>query len=320
VLLPVAVILLFPVLLVMFDSDWAFGDDLSSLDLDGRLVPLVVMPVIGVVFLVRALRGRMGVRQFRIDEFARANSFTYAAREDGPRLPGMIFTRRGETSAFSTDVVRRDSDPSFVVANHTLATGSGKERREYRWGYAAIRLAVPLPHIVLDAQRNNGSGNPDLPVSLASHQRLSLEGDFDRHFALYCPQGYEADALYLFTPDTMARLIDNAALFDIEIIDDYLFLYAPDELSTLDPARWQTVLSAIDVLANRAVQWQRWRDDRLEVAPSAQWRGDAVPYSARETGVAAPGRRLARRTDWWKIALAIPVLIVLYNVYMAVFR
>jgi hypothetical protein len=320
VLVPVAVILLFPVLLILFDGDWAFGDDLSSLDLNGRLLPLLVMPVIGLVLLVRSLWRRNGVRQFRIDAFARANSFDYTAWASGPRLPGMIFSRQGETSAFSTDVVRSDSDPSFVVANHTLATGSGKSRREYRWGYAFIRLAVPLPHIVLDAQRNNSLGKPALPVSLASRQRLSLEGDFDRHFALYCPEGYEADALYLFTPDTMARLIDDAALFDIEIIDDYLFLYSPEEVSTLDPARWQEVLSAIDVFSRRVEQWRRWRDDRIEVGAPSERPVDAVPFSARPTGVATSGRRLARRADWWKIALAIPVLIVLYNIFTALFR
>jgi hypothetical protein len=349
VLLPTAVILLFPILLIAFDRDWAFSDGLGSLDLDGRLVPFLVMPLIGIGLLVRSLRRRTGVRQFRIHEFARANSLTYAAREDGPRLPGMIFTRRGETSSFSTDVVRRPSDPSFVVANHTLATGSGKNRKEYRWGYAVLRLAAPLPHIVLDAQRNNSWGKPGFPVSLAERQRLSLEGDFDRYFALYCPEGYEADALYLFTPDTMARLIDNAALFDIEIIDDYLFLYAPGELSTLDPALWREVVAAIDVLSDRVAKWARWRDERLEVGSAAgapvgspvdgpvdapvdalvgtpvdasvgtptQWGGDAVPYSARQTGVATPGRRLARRNDWWRIIIAVPVLIVLYNIFTA---
>ena len=319
-LIPVAVILLFPVLLIAFDRDWSFGDDLSSLDLGGRAVPFLVMPLIGIVLFVRSVWRRNGVRQFRIHRFAEANSFTYAAREDGPRLPGMIFARQGETSAFSTDLVRHESDPSFVIANHTLATGSGKSRKEYRWGYAALRLNTPLPHIVLDAQRNNSWGASSLPQALASRQQLSLEGDFDRHFALYCPEGYEADALYLFTPDIMARLIDSAALFDIEIIDDYLFIYSPDEVSTLDPARWQQVFSAVDVFSRRVAQWERWRDDRIEVDAPAQTKGDAVPYSARRTGVASQGRRLVRRSNLWQIVLIVPVLIVLYGIFSAMFR
>ena len=319
VILPVAFILLFPVLLILLDGYWAFGDDLSSLDLSGRIVPYLVMPLFGVVLLARALWRRNGVRPFRLDRFARANALSYTAREDGPRLPGMIFARQDETSAFSTDIVRRESDPSFVVANHTLATGSGKQRREYRWGYVALRLNTPLPHIVLDAQRNNAWGASSLPLSLASRQQLSLEGDFDRHFALYCPEGYEADALYLFTPDVMARLIDSAALFDVEIIDDYVFLYSQEEVSTLDPARWQQVLAAVDVFCQRVAQWERWRDDRIEVDAPTERAGDAVPYSARRTGVASQGRRLARRSNLWRVVLIIPVVIVLYGLFNAMF-
>jgi hypothetical protein len=118
----------------------------------------------------------------------------------------------------------------------------------------------------------------------------------------------------------MARLIDSAALFDIEIIDDYLFIYSPDEVSTLDPARWQQVFSAIDVFSHRVAQWERWRDDRIEVDAPAESQGDAVPYSARRTGVASQGRRLARRSTVWQIVLIIPVLIVLYGIFSAMFR
>lgn len=42
---------------------------------------------------------------------------------------------------------------------------------------------------------------------------LSLEGDFDRYFTLYCPGDYERDALYVFTPDLLALLIDESRHF-----------------------------------------------------------------------------------------------------------
>ncbi len=41
-------------------------------------------------------------------------------------------------------------------------------------------------------------------------QVLPLEGDWDRHFTLYCPEGYERDALQVMTPDVMAAMIDGA--------------------------------------------------------------------------------------------------------------
>ena len=84
---------------------------------------------------------------------------------------------------------------------------------------------MPLPHIVLDSTGNNSVFGSNLPVTFDADQLLGLEGDFDRHFSLYCPADYERDALYLFTPDIMARFIDNAAVLDVEIVDDWLFLY-----------------------------------------------------------------------------------------------
>ncbi|GAA3753253.1 hypothetical protein GCM10022240_02810 [Microbacterium kribbense] len=41
---------------------------------------------------------------------------------------------------------------------------------------------------MLDSAAGNGVFGSNLPVSLARSQRLGLEGDFDKHFALYRPQ------------------------------------------------------------------------------------------------------------------------------------
>ena len=122
---------------------------------------------------------------------------------------------------------------------------------------------MPLPHIVLDATSNNGLFGSNLPSTFARSQRLSLEGDFDRYFSMYCPEGYETDALYLFTPDIMARFIDNAAALDVEIVDDWLFLYTKRDAVTLDPASWAWMFGAVAATLDKLAQWERWRDDRL---------------------------------------------------------
>ncbi|WP_354002739.1 hypothetical protein [Microbacterium elymi] len=147
---------------------------------------------------------------------------------------------------------------------------------------------------------------------------MHLEGDFDQHFALYCPEGYEQDALYLFTPDIMARFIDHAAALDVEIVDDWLFLYAQGRtLSTLDPATWAWMFATVGALLDKMAQWARWRDDRLapDAAARATTSGTAsapapspagaasLPFTAPVAaftpppGVAPAGRRLRRSTS-----------------------
>ena len=286
------------------------------------LVPFLVIGAIMTVFVVMFLAGnRSGAqRMFRLDRFARANGMSYAPKLDGPGLPGMIF---GLGSARQASDLVRGEHPRFVeFANYQYTTGSGKNQTTHRWGYVAVRLDVPLPHIVLDAQSNNGLFGSNLPTAFQKDQRLSLEGDFDRYFSLYCPPGYERDALYLFTPDIMARFIDNAAALDVEIVDDWLFLYAKRDFSTLDPATWAWLFSVVGALLDKLAQWARWRDDRLRThgaamtdaashagAPGAAAAASAVPFVPPldalrpPPGVAQPGRRLQRRVPWAPIVV-----------------
>ncbi len=275
------------------------------------LVSVVVVALIGagiVVLIVRGVRGSHA-RAYRLDRFAQANGLTWFARASAPPLPGMIFSHGSSRTA--SDILRGDR-PRFVeFANYRYTTGSGKNRTTHRWGYVAIKLATPLPHIVLDAQGNNGLFGSNLPQMFDRGQRLSLEGDFDRHFALYCPSGYESDALYLFTPDIMARFIDHAAQLDVEIVDDWLFLYAKRDFSTLDPGTWAWLFSVVGALLDKLGQWERWRDDRLTradaaVSSSAAGTGGApsLPFTPPlealrpPPGVAAGGRRLKGGIPW----------------------
>ena len=150
----------------------------------------------------------------------------------------------------------------------------------------------------------------DLP---ASGQRLSLEGDFDDHFTLYCPEEYERDALYLFTPDVMARLIDRVRGFDVEIIDDWLFLVSSRDVVTLDPDAWQGLYDAVGALSDKIGRWERWRDDRLPAAPRVTPGTDAgaggLKRASRSGRVAKRGRRLRMRwgvgTWIWLVAFAL---------------
>lgn len=302
------------------------------------VVPLVIVAglIALAVFGFVAGTRRQEERWYRLDRFARANAMSYLPLLGDVPLPGMIFGIG--SSRESRDVVRGEK-PRFVeFANYRYTTGSGKNKTTHRWGYVAVKLDVPLPNIVLDATGNDSFLGSNLPVSFDRAQRLHLEGDFDEHFALYCPEGYERDALYLFTPDIMARFIDNAAALDVEIVDDWLFLYARRDFSTLDPATWAWLFSVVGALLDKLAQWARWRDDRLR-AEGTPWVTDAAaaaggaplpsgapaprggvaaagatPFAAPAAllrpppGVAPQGRRLTRRVSWVTIVAMVFII------------
>lgn len=218
------------------------------------VVAVLAIVTFNVVKPIQTDRARL-----RVSRFAAANGMTYLDRVDQPPMPGTLFTLGH--SRVARMVVRR-RQPRFVeFGNHSYTTGKAGELHEHRSGYVAIRLDSRLPHMVLDAVANDTFGS-SLSQSFAKDQRLSLEGDFDRHFRLYCLAGYEADALYLFTPDIMARFIDHAAHFDVEIVGEWMFLYSRDDLATTDPATWARLFDTVEAVTARLDQWTRWSDDR----------------------------------------------------------
>jgi hypothetical protein len=242
----------------------------------------IVMVVVAVVSTGAALgiaiptgfaaRRRQDAHYYRMSGFAEANGVEYIPVVPRPELPGMVF---GLGDNRQTLDALRGTVPRFVEFgdySYTTTQSNGKTTYTvtHRWGYVAIRLDVPLPNIVLDAVGNNGLFGSNLPRRPSKDQRLSLEGDFDRYFELYCPREYETDALYLFTPDVMARFIDNAALLDVEIVDDWLILYRQGGLPTESPETWAWLFGVVGSLLDKLSRWGRWRDERLvAAAPSA---------------------------------------------------
>ncbi len=314
------------VFLLMFGTVFAgiVGSMLSMVAQSGSgaaglfaIVPVVFIVVVAAAIgfgIWRIAGGSSAERWYRLDRFAQANGMTWHPESPNPPLPGMVFAQGSSRKA--TDVVRGQR-PRFVeFGNYQYTTGSGKNQTTHRWGYVAVKLSTPLPHIVLDATSNDALFGSNLPASFDKSQRLSLEGDFDRYFALYCPQGYERDALYLFTPDIMARFVDHAAALDVEIVDDWMFLYAKRDFSTLDPATWAWLFSVVGAFLDKFAQWERWRDDRIAgEAPAAVGAAaaadaadggaaTALPFVAPAAvlrpppGVAAQGRRLKRGVPW----------------------
>lgn len=248
-----------------------------------------------------------GEIDYRLAGFAAANGMAYEPQPIDPSLPGLIF-HHGDGRLATQRV--RGTQPRFVeFGNHRYSTGSGKHRTVHRWGYIAIHLDTPLPHIVLDAKGNDALFGSNLPASFDRHQRLSLEGDFDAFFTLYCPEGYEPDALYLFTPDIMVRFMAAASQLDAEIVDDWLFLYGPGEFSTANPDMWAWLFSVVSALIDKIQRWERWRDERLALAsdrPRAlPMDGQALPFPLGLSG-GAPAAPTARAAAWTAPAAPVP--------------
>jgi hypothetical protein len=215
--------------------------------------------------IVRAAIGGAGrwERWVRLDRFARANGMRFSPSDAAPSYPGAIFQQGGARAAFDHFTTAEGRFVDF--GNFRYTTGSGKNRTTHTWGFLALDLDRRLPHMVLDSRANNGLfGGTNLPAYFDKEQVLALEGDFDRYFTLYCPKEYERDALYVFTPDLMALLIDEAAPFDVEVIDDWIFVYSATPFDMASPGVHARLFRIVDTVGAKAIdRTDRYADERV---------------------------------------------------------
>lgn len=196
-------------------------------------------------------------RWLRLSRFAVDNGLQYLPESPAPSLPGVIFA--GSPNRVATDRLMADQESRFEIGNFETARGEITFRTA-RWGYMALRLDRTLPHMVLHAVANRRRKRT-LPGAILSFQALSLEGDFDQHFTLHAPRRYERDALYVFSPDLMALMVDEARTFEIEIVDNWIIFYKPNgfDLSSEQTARTLFRIASI-VGAKTSRQTRRYWD------------------------------------------------------------
>ena len=252
----------------------------SGPGIGGLVFPFVFLVIVATIGLVAAVSvfgsGGHWMKWMRLSRFAGANGLQYRSTSPQPSYPGCVFNHGDARRAY--DHLTTVSGRFLDLGNYEYSTGSGKSRTTHHWGFLAMNLDRNLPNIVLDSKANNGLfGSTNLPASFNKNQVLSLEGDFDKYFTLYCPKEYEQDALYIFTPDLMALLIDDASPFDVEIVDNWLFLYSARPFQSLAAATYQRLFRIVQTVGAKTVsQTERYHDDRVGsasaniVAPAGQ--------------------------------------------------
>jgi hypothetical protein len=188
-----------------------------------------------------------------LTRFAEDNGLLYRPRSPGPAYPGRIFLSMFTRLPYVYDHLSAISGRYLDFGNfHSYSeTGDGPgghldpDPAMNSWGFVALQMDQQLPNILLISKHRIG-GSTTLPMPPDPSQILSLEGNFGDHFTLYCPKEFEQDALYILTPDLMALLIDDAAPFDVEIVDRWMFLYVARPFNSMDPAVYRRIFQILE--------------------------------------------------------------------------
>jgi len=141
--------------------------------------------------------------------------------ECAPEFFGGLMFREGHGVTVNAVIDATDATSPFFAGN--VSGRYGAEKTEVTTAFVAIPLARSMPSMVLVNTRKGALR--EAQISMGSRQRLSLEGDFDRAFTLYCPLETGPQALAVFTPVMVQLFLDSAPESDVEIVDDWMFIY-----------------------------------------------------------------------------------------------
>jgi len=271
----------------------------------GLIIPaIIVLSATAILVLFRIffeidfnIRTETSIKAYR---FASAHNLDFLPEIRNPRRSGFIFSTPNAKTPVIRDSITNTGEYPFEIGNYHYIIGSGRSQTERKIGFMRITLDKNLPHMVLDTTADDtkffGIRQSNLGMSFTKDQAMRLEGNFNDYFTLYAPKEYETDALYVFTPDLMARLIDNSHAFNAEIVDDSLYIYSTDYMHLDRPETYEKLFGIYNTVGSKALkQTQSYRDTRSET------RGE----------VATQGRRLNRRAT---VAVGSLVLVV-YLVY-----
>lgn len=242
----------------------AISSLLQDLGMAMTLIVIVVcVPLLVAMYVfARQNEAKEAETSLKIYHVAMANGWGYERATSNLTYSASLFSA-GRDYAFSNIV----TSPLFEIGQVQFVTGSGRSERTHRYGYMRLPLERRLPHMLLDGKSNNsrafGIDISNLPMSFNNNQIDALEGDFNKYYTLYAPEGYGSDARYVFTPDLMQLLIEESDNIDIEIIDNELFVYFGNYAMDTE-AFWQKVSRLQGQLASKLVEraGQRYTDDR----------------------------------------------------------
>ncbi|MEK7588285.1 MAG: hypothetical protein AAB438_00525 [Patescibacteria group bacterium] len=169
-------------------------------------------------------------RKAFLKQFAKTNGYTYEARAD-VRLVPSLYLQMGHSREMTNIISGTYKNSPIKLFEFKCVIGYGKHRRTIQFTTFEITYKTELKSIFLRSKKNKwaitnlfeGMGD-----DIRFGKVLKLEGNFNDFFTLYVPEDYEMEALQIFTPEVMAKLMDTANGFSFEFTGNKLFIYSPN--------------------------------------------------------------------------------------------
>ncbi len=92
-----------------------------------------------------------------------------------------------------------------------------KNYQAYNYTVISIKVEGSLPHIYLNYKRDS--------YGLNIGKKVSVPLEFEKSFQVSIPEGYHIEALEIFTPEILAKILDQEIKVDIELVDNQIYFF-----------------------------------------------------------------------------------------------
>ncbi len=135
---------------------------------------------------------------------------------------------------------------------------NGRYDREFR--VFEVKTNQSYYHVFMDSKSNSllpsSSAMSILSRSLSKNKTLTVEGDVERYFKIYVPEDSGYESLITLSPDKLISLRNHGTRFDIEFIDDVIYIITSNKIKNLkDVMLYQK--SLLDVVSELGLNLQR---------------------------------------------------------------
>lgn len=147
---------------------------------------------------------------------AEINGWEYKSSSDPKEELGIMF-QQGHSGTIFRRIDGVVDGRKFRMFNYTFTVGSGKYQRVYSYTVFAFKFNGSFPHIYLNNKHNS--------YSISIGEKIPLPSDFEKQFILSTPKKYEMEALEIFTPDILSKMLDKKFSHDVELVGSEVVLF-----------------------------------------------------------------------------------------------
>ncbi|MGB7035384.1 MAG: hypothetical protein WBD71_07635 [Xanthobacteraceae bacterium] len=157
-------------------------------------------------------------------QLAQAIGFNYESTASLQTVQGKIF-ELGSSRQIEDVLSGTYQSHPIRIFGYRFTVHAGKSSYTAKYTIFALAFEGTMPDIVLAPKSFLLAST--LGIAPGGCTKIVLEGDFNEHFHLYAPEGYEVEIREIFQPDLMAELVEKYQSYRIEIAGGALYVVCP---------------------------------------------------------------------------------------------